>query len=109
MLDLWQIAGAALGIFIIGLGMYLLRCGRTRGVSDDETSNAPAPSILGLSVPTRLALGFSLMLLGYHACAYSLPPHWIALKVPANLLWVLALFSGVLVGGSLLADRVARP
>lgn len=102
-------AGLTIGISIIALGMYLLRCGRTRGVSDDNTSETPTPSFLGLSIPTRLALGFCLLLLGYHACAYSLPPHWISLKVPANRLWILALFSGVLVGGSLLADRVARP
>ena len=62
----------------------------------------------GLIRPTALALALALMLLGYHALAWSLPRSWLPLRVP-EAHWPL------LVGGAVIAvaisawiDRVER-
>jgi len=74
--------------------------------SEGETADdGLGPRRFGLSEPTRLVLGLCLLVLGYHAAAYSLPSHWIALHVPASKWWLLATGVGLAVGGSLAADR----
>jgi len=69
-------------------------------------AGGPGHRRFGLSEPTRLVFGLCLLVLGYHAAAYSLPSQWIVLHVPASRWWLLAAGVGLAVGGSLAADRL---
>jgi hypothetical protein len=60
----------------------------------------------GLSEPTRLAIGFSLLLVGYHAAAYLFPDTWLEFRIPEARWWALVGVVVVLVGGSMAMDKM---
>lgn len=111
MLTAWQAAGLVAGLVLAGGGLYALRFSRTRGAGSggepEESRTGVLESMLGrTSVSTRAAIGLSLLVLGYHLAAYALPTGWLWLKVPAERLWILGLVIAVVVGGSIVLDRV---
>lgn len=65
-------------------------------------------SVLGLSAASRVATGLMLVIVGYHAAAWSLPARWFPLQVPLDRWWVLgsAMAAGLML--TLLADRIER-
>lgn len=60
---------------------------------------------LGLREPTRMVVGASSILMGYHIAAWVLPARWQPLSVPLERWWMVALVVGLAVGGSLWMDR----
>lgn len=62
----------------------------------------------GLTSPTRLVMGLSLALVGYHLLAWTLPEHWLPLRVPAELWPLLAGGVVVAIAGTLLADALEQ-
>ncbi len=92
--------GAALVFF--GLGMAVLWAARHR--SEDERSVLPIVGKVGN--PTALTLGISLLVLGYHAVAYSLLPVVTLVSVPIDRWWVVVVLCVVVLAGSLFADRI---
>ncbi|MBS0197095.1 MAG: hypothetical protein JSR77_10080 [Planctomycetes bacterium] len=62
----------------------------------------------GLSAGTRLAWGYSLLLMGYHGAAWIGPEKYFGLKVPLERWWILVI--GVVLGvvGSWAADWLER-
>lgn len=99
MLEWWQLAGLLVGGAVLSTGVFMLRAGRTRDVSEADRAEPG-----GLSVPTRLAVGLSLLVVGYHAAAYSLPTGWLWLRVPVDRLWVMGVALAAVVVGSLFLD-----
>jgi len=61
-----------------------------------------------MSKPTRMACGLSAIVLGYHLGAYVSPDHWFGLKVPLERWWMVVGWAVLMVGGSLLVDRLAE-
>lgn len=62
----------------------------------------------GLTSPTRLVMGLSLALVGYHLLAWTLPAHWFPLRVPPEL-WPLLLGGvAVAIAGTLTVDALER-
>lgn len=59
--------------------------------------------------PTRLVLGMSALLVGYHIAAYVLPPHILPFHVPWDRAWILAAGVALLVTSSLAIDRMQAP
>jgi hypothetical protein len=59
-----------------------------------------------LSEPTRLAIGVSLLLVGYHSAAYLFPDQWLAFRIPESHWWALCGIVLALVGGSVAMDRL---
>lgn len=113
MLSVWQWAGAVAGGLVVFAGLYVMRFSRTRADTDaGDTGRAERGVLEGLlgrtSVSTRAAIGLSLLVLGYHLVAYSLPHGWLWLRVPADRLWILGVAVGVVVVGSLVMDGAER-
>lgn len=113
MLSAWQWAGALAGGLVVFAGLYVMRFSRTRADSDvGNTERAERGVLEGLlgrtSVSTRGAIGLSLLVLGYHLVAYSLPHGWLWLRVPADRLWIVGVAVGIAVAGSLVMDGVER-
>jgi hypothetical protein len=61
-----------------------------------------------LREPTRLVLGVSALLLGYHLSAWVLPSTWMPFRVPEHRWWILVLGVLLAVSGSLAMDRWER-
>lgn len=59
--------------------------------------------------PTRLVLGMSALLMGYHIAAYVLPPHILPFHVPWDRAWILAAGVALIVTSSLAIDRMQGP
>lgn len=109
MLTGWQVAGLVAGVLIAGGGLYVLRFSRTRAETDGTATEQAGVlrSLLGrTSVSTRAAIGLSLLVLGYHLAVYALPTGWLWLRVPPERLWVLGMTIVVVVGGSIVLDRM---
>ena len=87
------ILGAAVGAAVVIAGAWLLR---------EPSAGARRAS---LSVPTRMALGLTLLVLGYHVAAWSLPDSWTPMKVPLERWWMLAAGAGAMIGSSVAMDR----
>lgn len=87
------ILGAALGAIVLIAGLFLLR--------DPKESSKRAR----LSTPTRMALALALMVLGYHAAAWSLPDSWTPIKLPIEQWWVLAIAVVLMLSSSAVMDR----
>lgn len=109
--SVWAWLGVIAGALVAAAGFYVMRFSRTRGQTERAEPNRADSGLLDwllgrTSVPTRLSLGLSLLVLGYHLAAYSLPTRWLWLRVPADRLWILGLTVVVLVGASLVLDRV---
>lgn len=107
------IAGIVAGLVIAAAGFYMLRWGRTKrwaeGDGEDPTLAGPLAGMLGsLSLSSRYLIGFCLVVLGYHFVAYSLPSGLLWLRVPSDMLWVMAVAMVVGVGGSLTVDALER-
>jgi hypothetical protein len=60
----------------------------------------------GLTNPTTLVVAFSLVLLGYHLLAWTLPDHWLPLRIPASLWPLLVGGVAVAIAGALVADAL---
>lgn len=60
----------------------------------------------GLSEPTRLVLGLSLLVVGYHLVSYGLPSGALPLRVAADRWWLLGVGIGVALGSSLALDAM---
>lgn len=54
--------------------------------------------------PTRLVLGMSMLLLGWHLIMWSLPAKWTLLSVPADRWWMLVVGLVLAVAGTMAAD-----
>ncbi|GAB4384759.1 MAG: hypothetical protein Kow0022_08330 [Phycisphaerales bacterium] len=110
----WAWLGVMAGAVVAAAGLFVMRYSRTRGSFQDSPEGEADGCRAGLlgwllgrtSVPTRLSLGLCLMVLGYHLASYALPTGWLWLRVPPGRLWILGVVVVVLVGGSLILDRV---
>ncbi|MFG0306119.1 MAG: hypothetical protein ACF8Q5_07880 [Phycisphaerales bacterium JB040] len=89
----FDVAGVVLGAVLGAAGLWVL-WGR----------KAIGPG--GLSEPTRLVLGLSLLVGGYHLVSYSLPGGTLPLRVPADRWWLLGLGIAVALGSSLALDAM---
>ncbi|MFG0283463.1 MAG: hypothetical protein ACF8R7_03490 [Phycisphaerales bacterium JB039] len=89
-----QTLGIAIGALAVLAGAYVFAAMRR----DAE----------GLLRPTALAIGLSLMLLGYHALAWSLPERWLPLRIPAARWPLLAAGAIIAVLASVWVDRFER-
>jgi len=119
---LWQVVlGGLLGALICGVAGWVLwgrrpDLDREQQAADVAALTRPELALRmserlrawrhGLSEPTRLALGISLLLVGYHAAAYLFPDAWLAFRVPEAQWWMLVGVVLVLVGGSMAMDRM---
>lgn len=106
--DVWSVAGLVFGAGMAVAGVWMLSLARP-GRFGDHAAPVPLP-IRGLGEvtrPTGLVLGLSLVGVGYHLLAWSLPPDWIALRVPMSMWPVVVIVAGVAVGGSLAIDQLA--
>ncbi|GDY00661.1 hypothetical protein LBMAG48_30640 [Phycisphaerae bacterium] len=56
--------------------------------------------------PTRLVLGMSMLMLGYHIAAYVLPPYILPFHVPWDRAWILGLGIAGVVTASMAIDRM---
>ncbi|GJM19044.1 MAG: hypothetical protein DHS20C14_12570 [Phycisphaeraceae bacterium] len=102
MMALWDWIQLAAGLALGVGGFYVLRSSRTRG---DAVQPRPLPfGAWSPSVPTRYAIGISLLLGAYHLVAYALPDTWVPLKVPLDRFWILASALTLAVGVSILID-----
>jgi hypothetical protein len=97
--DLLQILGIAVGLVMVGAGLWLQR----RRV--DPEKGEPGR---GLSNASRAAIGISLMVAGYHVAAYVSPEGWFSLKVPLDRAWLLGVALAIVVGASLFLDARDR-
>lgn len=94
---------------LVALGAWFVWAGRR------ADPDIPASTRLGrwkqsLSLPTRAAVGLSIMLLGYHGAAWISPWPDRLLMVPREYWWVVVVALLVVVSLALLADRMeARP
>lgn len=125
----WQVTlGYSMAIAVMGFGVWLLRAplpeeGEASGKAINRNDPNPEPGGTidsggpietlvrwrkGLTVPTRLVLGFVLLLVGYHIAAYSGPAHYLTFRVPRDRWWMLV--SGVIIAvlGSMGVDWFER-
>lgn len=113
------VAGA--GVLIAGLWMLWGR----RPVVDDGDGEAGSedavdgragaePAVRGpalrnrFSEPTRLVIGVSLLLIGYHIAAWGTPDDWLHVKVPRERWWMLVLGIGAALASTVGIDRVEK-
>jgi len=101
-LGLVHYLGLVAAVAFFGLGMVVLWAARHR--SEGERSVLPIVGKVGN--PTTLTLGISLLVLGYHAVAYSLLPVVTLVSVPIDRWWLLVVICVVALAGSVLADRL---
>jgi hypothetical protein len=96
----WQILGVSAGGALALVSLWLLR-GAKRAIraSDDGL-------VEGLSGPTRLTLGVTGLLVGYHLAMWSVPA--LSFGVPLHLWWVVALGGGLAVAGAVAVDLLER-
>ena len=106
--DVWSVMGLVFGAGSAVAGVWMLAIARPGRFADHATP-VPLP-IQGLGEvtrPTGLVIGLSLLGVGYHLLAWSLPPDWISLRVPIAMWPVVPIVAGVSVGASLAIDRLA--
>ncbi len=106
--DIWSVIGVVFGVGIAAAGLWMLAIARP-GRFGDHATPVPLP-IRGLGEvtrPTGLVLGLSLLGVGYHLLAWSLPEDWIVLRVPIARWPTVVIVAGVAVGASLAIDRLA--
>ncbi|MCC6677898.1 MAG: hypothetical protein IT436_12200 [Phycisphaerales bacterium] len=60
------------------------------------------------SEPTRLVIGLSLLLVGYHLAAWGAPDGWFGVKVPRDRWWLLIGGLAIAVMASLALDRLEQ-
>jgi hypothetical protein len=102
-----QVAALVLGIVVAGLGLAVMR-GRPRHAPAEPDPAREVPGPRGLSEPTRLAIGLSMMVAGYHVVAYTAPLTWSMIQVPRDRWWILAAGIALTLLGSLVADAIER-
>ena len=106
--DVWSVMGLVFGAGSAVAGVWMLAIARP-GRFGDHSTPVPLP-IQGLGEvtrPTGLVIGLSLLGVGYHLLAWSLPPDWISLRVSPAMWPVVPIVAGVAVGASLAIDRLA--
>ncbi|MBX3402868.1 MAG: hypothetical protein KF699_05575 [Phycisphaeraceae bacterium] len=97
-------AGLCLGAAVsLGIGAYFVwflprKCGGDR----DGTCRYRGGS---LSLPTRMVIGVSMLVLGYHLAVWALPAGMTNVRVPRERWWVVALGVAAAIGGSCVLDR----
>ncbi len=108
-----RLVGSGAGALLLALGLWLLWSGRRpRFVPlDDQPLPPTSPSPLvrlrdRFTLPTRMALGLSIALVGYHTIVY-VNPRARVLHVPLEHAWILAVGIVITVLASLGADRLA--
>jgi len=102
---LWvSVPAALLAAVLLAVGLRLLVRLR-RGQSLVVRLPLLGPS----SHATGLAVSFSSLILGYHLLAWTLPPDWLQLRVPAHRWWLLVLGAGLAIGLSWMMDRGEQP
>lgn len=89
---------------IIALGAVALLAGAVLFLRSRRGKGGEA----GLTNPTTLVVALSLLLLGYHLLAWTLPERWFPLQIPARM-WPLVV-GGIVVAiaGALVADALER-
>lgn len=73
-----------------------------------EAVAGPRPIRDRFTDPTRLVIGVSLLIAGYHIAAWGTPDDWFGVKVPNDRWWMLACGLPLAVGASLAVDRLER-
>lgn len=86
------IAGVVAGALVLGAGLVAFGFRRT---AIQRT-------------PSRLVLGLSLMLLGYHIAMWSLPAGMRSVSIPPDRWWLLILGVALALGGTVLTDSIER-
>lgn len=86
------IAGVAAGTVVFGAGLVVFGFRRT---AIQRT-------------PTRLVLGLSLLLLGYHIAMWSLPAGMRSVSIPPDRWWMLMLGLAAALGGTALAESLEQ-
>ena len=114
----WALVVPALALIVVGVWL-------TRGRRDDieeqrrirrlqalAGKEGPGGVLAGfqawkltLREPTRMVVGASSILMGYHIGAWVMPARWQPLSVPLERWWIVVLIVVLAVGGSLLMDR----
>ena len=94
-----QAAGLTLGAALVAAGLSVHLGGRRL---------ARAGRTARLSPPTRMTLGLVLVVLGYHAAAWALPPTWLPLRVPPDRWWLVVGGAAAALLGTALAERLER-
>lgn len=98
------------GIFVVLGGMLVLwgnRLAAGRGEQEGDSTRL-ARRFLGISESTRLVIGVAALIGGYHLAIWALPPDSTPVQVPRHLWWVVAGGIALVVGGSIVLDRVER-
>ena len=95
-------AGAAV---VFGLGAWFVWSGR-RGGGEGRTRTALERWRAGMSVPSRAAVGLTLMIVAYHGAAWVSPWQAQLLAVPLERWYVVAGAALLVVGLTLLTDWV---
>lgn len=94
--------------FMIALGIVALLAGGTLFLRSRRGRVGEGAGEAGLTNPTTLVIACSLLLLGYHLLAWTLPDRWFPLQIPLRLWPLLAGGVGVAIAGALVADALER-
>lgn len=95
-------AGAAVSL---GIGAYFVWfLPRTAG---DACESGPRYWGCAFPLPTRLVIGVSMLVLGYHLAVWALPAGSTNLRVPRERWWAVALGVAGAIGASCVLDRAA--
>lgn len=96
------VAGVACGI----LGLWMLRNAKRDVRAPADGAEASGAERAGLTAPTRMTVGITAILVGYHLVAWSVPRPMFG--VPVDRWWIVACVAVLAVVGALVADRVER-
>lgn len=116
-LDATMILSMMFGAGVLCAGLWILWgrriLGEGGGEAEDRADAGDAgpggPSIRDrFSEPTRLVIGLSLLLAGYHIAAWAAPDAWFGVKVPRERWWMLAAGLAIAIAGSLGIDRMEK-
>jgi len=108
-MDILQILGIVAGCLLGVAGLWMLRNAKRtihEPGSQESSSDTDESPELGLSIPTRLAIGITIMIVGYHLIAWSVPRPMYG--VPIGRWWMVLGIGVLVVGGAFFADRVER-
>jgi len=102
---------AAIPLFALGFWLIIFRADHSAPSDYPDTKpQAPWPRLVlwrrNSAAATRLVLGFTLILIAYHAAAYVSPDSWFGLKVPKDRWYILAAGIALALLGTAAAEKM---